>query len=126
MTLSNEDIKALKKYISEVFPILDNYEGEGYGSTYPFSMSYVCYSLDLPELDDEWELIRIYEDNSVSIDKTLYHGKKFNCANSWSDVPLYKDHEDLDLIYKCVTQLASDHKRFKLETKLKEIKHDFR
>ena len=127
MTLSKEDIKYFEQYISDVFPTLEKYESsKGYGSTYPFNMGYVCYTLDLPELNDEWEIIRIYEDNAVSIDKSLYRRNKFKIADSWSDIPIYKDHKDLDFICKCVAQLSSDHKRFKLETKLKEIKHDFR
>lgn len=126
MNITKEDIQTIKEYIANVFPILESYESKGYGSSYPYNMSYVCYTLDLPELQDQWELIRIYEDNSVCLDKTLYRGKRFNCAQSWSDVPMYKNHEDLDFICKCVTQLATDHKRFKLERKLKEIKHDFR
>ena len=126
MNITNEDIQIIKDHIANVFPILNCHRGAGYGSKYPYNMSSIRYTLDLPELHDEWELIKIYEDNSVCLDKTLYHGKKFNCARSWDEVPFYKDHEDVDFICKCVTQLATDHKRFKLERKLKEIKHDFR
>jgi hypothetical protein len=123
---TKEDIEYFEQYISNVFPTLDKYTSKGYGSSYPFNLSYICYTLDLPEIHDEWEIIRIYEDNAVSIDKSLYRRNKFRIADSWSDIPIYKDHKDLDFICKCVTQLSSDHKRFKLETKLKEIKHDFR
>lgn len=127
MTLSKEDIKYFEQYISDVFPSLDKYKSsKGYGSTYPFNMGYVCYTLDLPEIHDEWEIIRIYEDNAVCLDRTFYHGKKFKCADTWSEVPLYKNQEDKQIILDSITQLSKDYKRFQLEHKLKEIKNDFR
>lgn len=126
MNLSKEDIKTIKDHIANVFPKLETHHSKGFGVGYPYNMSHTIWELDLPELNDAWELIRIYEDNSVCLDRTLYHGKKFKCAESWSEVPFYKNHEDIQIILDSITQLSKDYKRFQLEYKLKEIKHDFR
>lgn len=126
MNLSKEDIETIKTHIANVFPKLVSFESKGFGVGYPYNMSHTIWELDLPELNDAWELIRIYEDNSVCLDRTLYHGKKFKCAESWSEVPFYKNHEDIQIILDSITQLSKDYKRFQLEYKLKEIKHDFR
>ena len=126
MTLTKQDIKTIRERIANVFPKLVPSNSKGYGISYPFNLSHTVWVLDLPELDDSWELIRIYEDNSVCLDRTLYHGRKFKCADSWSDVPLYKNQEDKQIILDSITQLAKDYKRFQFEHKLKEIKHDFR
>lgn len=126
MNITKEDIETIKEYIANVFPKLESHKSKGFGTGYPFNMSHITWELDLPELEDSWELIRIYEDNSVCLDRTLYHGKKFNCAKSWSEVPFYKNHEDIQIILDSITQLSKDYKRFQLEYKLKEIKHDFR
>lgn len=126
MTLTKQDIKTIREHIANVFPKLESYNSKGFGNDYPFNMSHTIWELDLPELNDSWELIRIYEDNTVCLDRTLYHGKKFKCASSWSDVPLYKNQEDKQTILDSITQLSKDYKRFQLECKLKEIRHDFR
>lgn len=126
MNLSKEDIKTIKDHIANVFPKLVSFESKGYGAGYPYNMSHTIWELDLPELNDAWELIRIYEDNSVCLDRTLYHGKKFSCAESWKDVPFYKNQEDKQTILDSITQLSKDYKRFQLEHKLKGIKDDFR
>ncbi len=126
MILTKQDIKTIREHIANVFPKLVSFNSNGFGKDYPFNMNHTIWELDLPELDDAWELIRIYEDNTVCLDRTLYHGKKFNCAKSWSEVPLYKNHEDKQIILDSITQLSKDYKRFQLEHKLKEIKHDFR
>lgn len=126
MILTKQDIQTIKEHIANVFPKLISYDSKGFGNDYPFNMSHTIWELDLPELDDSWELIRIYEDNTVCLDRTLYHGKKFNCAKSWSEVPLYKNQEDKQIILDSITQLSKDYKRFQLENKLKGIKHDFR
>lgn len=126
MILTKQDIKTIKDYIAKVFPKLRDYDSKGYGNTYPFSLNHTIWELDLPELNDAWELIRIYEDNTVCLDRTLYRSENFQCADSWSDVPLYKNHEDKQIILDSITQLAIDYKRFQLEHKLKGIKDDFR
>ena len=126
MILTKQDIKTIREHIANVFPKLISYDSKGFGNDYPFNMSHTIWELDLPELDDSWELIRIYEDNTVCLDRTLYHGKKFTCASSWSEVPIYKNQEDKQIILDSITQLSKDYKRFQLEYKLKEIKHDFR
>ena len=126
MTLTKQDIETIKDHIANVFPKLRDYNTSGYGVTYPFNMRHTIWELDLPELNDAWELIRIYEDNTVCLDRTLYHGKKFQCAETWSDVPLYNNHEDKQIILDSITQLSKDYKRFLLEHKLKGIKDDFR
>lgn len=126
MTLTKQDIQTIKTHIANVFPKLVSFDSKGYGVGYPYNMSHTIWELDLPELNDSWELIRIYEDNSVCLDRTLYHGKKFSCAESWKDVPFYKNHEDKQTILDSITQLSKDYKRFQLECKLKGIKDDFR
>lgn len=126
MTLTKQDIETIKTHIANVFPKLLSFESKGYGFGYPYNMSHTIWELDLPELNDSWELIRIYEDNSVCLDRTLYHGKKFSCAESWKDVPFYKNQEDKQTILDSITQLSKDYKRFQLECKLKGIKDDFR
>lgn len=126
MTLTKQDIETIKTHIANVFPKLVSFDSKGYGVGYPYNMSHTIWELDLPELNDSWELIRIYEDNSVCLDRTLYHGKKFSCAESWKDVPFYKNQEDKQTILDSITQLSKDYKRFQLECKLKGIKDDFR
>ena len=126
MTLTKQDIQTIKTHIANVFPKLVSFDSKGYGVGYPYNMSHTIWELDLPELNDAWELIRIYEDNSVCLDRTLYHGKKFSCAESWKDVPFYKNQEDKQTILDSITQLSKDYKRFQLEHKLKGIKDDFR
>lgn len=126
MTLTKQDIQTIKTHIANVFPKLVSFDSKGYGVGYPYNMSHTIWELDLPELNDSWELIRIYEDNSVCLDRTLYHGKKFSCAESWKDVPFYKNQEDKQTILDSITQLSKDYKRFQLECKLKGIKDDFR
>ena len=126
MILTKQDIKTIREHIANVFPKLVSFNSNGFGKDYPFNMSHTIWELDLPELNDAWELIRIYEDNTVCLDRTLYHGKKFQCASSWSDVPLYKNQEDKQIILDSITQLSKDYKRFQLEYKLKGIKDDFR
>lgn len=126
MTLTKQDIQTIKTHIANVFPKLVSFDSKGYGVGYPYNMSHTIWELDLPELNDAWELIRIYEDNSVCLDRTLYHGKKFSCAESWKDVPFYKNQEDKQTILDSITQLSKDYKRFQLECKLKGIKDDFR
>ena len=126
MNLTKQDIETIKTHIANVFPKLESHKSKGFGYDYPFNMSHTIWELDLPELNDAWELIRIYEDNTVCLDRTLYRGKKFQCASSWVDVPLYKNQEDKQTILDSITQLSKDYKRFQLEHKLKEIKHDFR
>lgn len=126
MTLTKQDIETIKTHIANVFPKLVSFDSKGYGVGYPYNMSHTIWELDLPELNDAWELIRIYEDNSVCLDRTLYHGKKFSCAESWKDVPFYKNQEDKQTILDSITQLSKDYKRFQLEHKLKGIKDDFR
>lgn len=126
MILTKQDIETIKTHIANVFPKLVSFDSKGYGVGYPYNMSHTIWELDLPELNDAWELIRIYEDNSVCLDRTLYHGKKFSCAESWKDVPFYKNQEDKQTILDSITQLSKDYKRFQLEHKLKGIKDDFR
>ena len=126
MNLTKQDIETIKTHIANVFPKLESHKSKGFGYDYPFNMSHTIWELDLPELNDAWELIRIYEDNTVCLDRTLYRGKKFQCASSWVDVPLYKNQEDKQTILDSITQLSKDYKRFQLEHKLKEIRHDFR
>lgn len=126
MILTKQDIETIKEHIAKVFPKLVSYNSKGFGSDYPFNLSHTIWELYLPELNDVWELIRIYEDNTVCLDRTLYHGKKFQCASSWLEVPLYKNQEDKQIILDSITQISKDYKRFQLEHKFKEIKHDFR
>ena len=79
MTLSKEDIKTIKTHIANVFPKLVSFESKGFGYDYPFNMSHTIWELDLPELNDAWELIRIYEDNiTVKNFNVLVHGRMFH------------------------------------------------
>lgn len=126
MNLTKEDIEIIKNHIAEVFPALgEPSKDPGLGTSYPYNMARLCWNLEVPEKNDTWELIRIYKDNTVHLDRTLYRGKYFRCASSWTVVPLYKKHSDLPKILKYITRMATQYKQFKEEYKLKEIQHDF-
>lgn len=113
---TKDDIKQIDEYVSVYFPSLKKYTGEWQ----------TLYILVLPEIDDEWGILRITNSNDVNISSSLYTGEEFMLPEqSWSDTPLYLYSNDLPQIKEQLIKLNDEYKKHLAEYKMEQIKNDF-
>lgn len=113
---TKEDIELIKKYVSVYFPSLRKYEGE----------YQTLYILELPEIYDEWGIMRITKYNEVNISSTLYKGDEFALAEqNWNDTPIYFYNTELPQIKEQIIKLNDEYKKHLADFKMEQIKNDF-
>lgn len=112
---TKKDIKILEEYVSVYFPSLKKYTGE----------YQTLYILELPEINDEWGIIRII-DNEVNISSSLYSKDEFVLAEqSWNDTPIYFYNTELPHIKEQLIKLNDEYKKHLADFKMEQIKNDF-
>lgn len=113
---TKKDIELIKEYVSVYFPKLRKYEGK----------YQTLYILELPEIYDEWGIIRITNSNEVNISSTLYKNGEFALAEqNWNDTPIYFYNTELPQIKEQLIKLNDEYKKHLEEFKLEAIKNDF-
>lgn len=113
---TKKDIELIKEYASVYFPKLRKYEGE----------YQTLYVLDLPEIYDEWGIMRITSYNEVNISSSLYTKGEFALAEQhWNDTPIYFYNTELPKIKEQIIKLNDEYKKHLEEFKLETIKNDF-
>ena len=113
---TKKDITVLEEYVSVYFPKLRKYTGE----------YQTLYVLDLPEINDEWGIIRITSYNEVNISSSLYTGDEFVLPEqSWSDTPVYFYNTELPKIKEQLIKLNDEYKKHLADFKMEQIKNDF-
>ena len=113
---TKKDIKVLEEYVSVYFPKLKKYTGE----------YQTLYILELPEINDEWGILRITSYNEVNISSSLYVKDEFKLAEqSWSDTPLYLYNTELPAIKEQLIKLNDEYKKHLADFKMEAIKNDF-
>lgn len=113
---SKKDIKQIDDYVSVYFPKLKKYAGE----------YQTLYILELPEIEDEWGIIRITSYNEVNISSSLYVKDEFKLSEeSWSDTPAYRYSKELPAIKEQLIKLNDEYKKHLADFKMEQIKNDF-
>lgn len=113
---TKKDITVLEEYVSVYFPKLRKYTGE----------YQTLYVLDLPEINDEWGILRITSYNEVNISSSLYKGDEFVLSElNWSDTPLYLYNTELPQIKEQLIKLNDQYKKHLADFKMEAIKNDF-
>lgn len=113
---TKKDTKLIEEYVSVYFPKLRKYTGE----------YQTLYVLELPEINDEWGILRITNSNDVNISSSLYTGEEFMLPEqSWSDTPLYLYNTELPAIKEQLIKLNDEYKKHLADFKMEAIKNDF-
>lgn len=82
--------------------------------------------MELPEIYDEWGIIRITNSNEVNISSTLYKNGEFVLAEqNWDDTPIYFYNTELPQIKEQLIKLNDEYKKHLEEFKMEAIKNDF-
>ena len=113
---TKEDLKQIDDYVTVYFPSLKKYTGE----------YQTLYILELPEINDEWGILRITNSNDVNISSSLYTDDEFILPEqSWSDTPLYLYSCELPAIKEQLIRLNDEYKKHLADFKMEQIKNDF-
>ncbi len=82
--------------------------------------------MELPEIYDEWGILRITKYNEVNISSTLYKGNEFALAEqNWNDTPIYFYNTELPKIKEQIIKLNDEYKKHLADFKMEAIKNDF-